>query len=71
MNDKVSKLKNEIEKLEERKVFLIQAIGKEKFNSIVDDFNQITTAYNLDKTPTILKDLFDYLVAVTCININL
>lgn len=71
MNDKGSKLKNEIEKLEERKVLLIQAVGKENFGSIVDVLNQQIKKHNLDTTPNILRDLFDYIVKVECINKNI
>ena len=44
------------------KELLAATIGKENFESIVDEITGLVEKYNLETTPTILKDLFDYIV---------
>ncbi|CAI3596520.1 MULTISPECIES: hypothetical protein [Clostridium] len=64
----MGKLKNvqkQIEELKNRKKLLIQSLGKENFESIVDEISTVITEYNIDKTPTILKDLMDYIADIT------
>lgn len=57
------------EQLKKRKILLIQSLGKEKFESIVDVVNSQIKKNNLDVTPTILKDLFEYLIIINCFNL--
>lgn len=64
----MGKLKNvqkQIEELKNRKKLLIQSLGKENFESIVDEISTVITEHNIDKTPTILKDLMDYIADIT------
>ena len=53
------------EQLKKRKILLIQSLGKENFESIVDEVNKIIKEYNLNTTPTILIDLLNYIGTVT------
>jgi F0F1-type ATP synthase delta subunit len=51
-----------VKELEQKKKLLMQSLGKENFNSIVDAITYQIRKNKLDTTPTILKDLFDYLI---------
>lgn len=52
------------------KELLAATIGKENFESIVDEITGLVEKYNLETTPTILKDLFDYIVNNTLLTRN-
>lgn len=65
MNRKFKNAQKQIEELKNRSELLIQSLGKEKFESIVDEISTVITKNNIDKTPTILKDLMDYVVDTT------
>ncbi len=41
---------------------LIQTLGKEKFERIVDDISNLIEKENLNKSPTIIKDVFEYVL---------
>ena len=41
---------------------LITEIGKDVYNSMVDDISEIVHKNHLDKTPTILEDLLCHIV---------
>lgn len=55
-------IQEKLDELNKKKSLLIQSIGKENFESIVDAIDNQIKMNNLDKTPTILKDLLDYIV---------
>lgn len=61
----MEKIQDKLDELNKKKSLLIQSIGKENFESIVDAIDNQIKMNNLDKTPTILKDLLDYIVNIT------
>ena len=64
-NSPIEEIQEKLDELNKKKSLLIQSIGKENFESIVDAIDSQIKMNNLDKTPTILKDLLDYIVNTT------
>ena len=65
MENSLEKVQKRVDSLNSKKELLIQSLGRENFESIVDEVNKIIKEYNLSTTPTILKDLMDYVVNTT------
>ncbi|BDR73345.1 hypothetical protein DP145_01690 [Clostridium tetani] len=53
-----------VKSIKNQEVLLRKTLGKEKFERIVDTISKTIKLELLDTTPTILKDIFDYLIKI-------
>lgn len=67
LNQQLETTKKIISYLEDKEKYLMQALGKKKFERVVNSISEIIKEECLDATPTILEDTLDYLLKINLI----
>lgn len=62
----LTELEAKVERLKEKRLLLTHALGRNEFDEVVGAISKVVREHNLDTTPTILKDLFGYILEINC-----